>query len=140
MSPRQSPRKTQIVPKNAFEAAYLESTNFTQHSSAAEVYVHEVTMATAIDDLEKYKLQQLFNPFKRVRVTRTVQHALPGRDDLQTDTVEREELVPMTAEEAEEHFRQVYEELTGITLVSPRPTIKKKSKTSKTKKKAPTKK
>jgi hypothetical protein len=99
------PTQKQLNPSNPIEAMYLEQTSiyFGQHQ---DLMIDQLQMNSAANDLQAIDIKELVWPTKTISVPKEVSFALPGRDNLVKEMVNRETRVPMTAEEAALHFAE----------------------------------
>lgn len=90
-------RQQPIQPNNQIEQEFLQKTPL--YNQMQGVTINQLSMATANEDMMIGIVQEEVWPTKQVRKKTVVQHALPGREELQKDTVITIERVPLSLEE-----------------------------------------
>lgn len=103
------PKQNDIEPSNFVEAHFLKTSGLYRKNE--NVIIEELQMQSAVRDMQMIELDELGWPSKVVHEERTVQHALPGFTDIQTDKTVRVTRVKMTEEEAAAYFQEKAKDL-----------------------------
>jgi len=103
------PQQAQLVPSNPVEALYLNQSKI--YNQSENIFLEEVQMNSAFNDMNFLNNRELQWPTKEVRQSREVTFSIPGEQDMRTESTELIRRVPMTEEEAAAHYLQLSKDL-----------------------------
>lgn len=100
-----------LTGNNPVEVAFLKTMGRLNTSGGIEIA--ELALQSAMNDLREDDMKEQIWPTKEVLTERLVEY--PDRDGtMKAESVFRCERVPMTPEEAQEHYHRVFQELIKI--------------------------